>query len=151
MSKLRRFHTALLTVAMLLTMGLSATADSIPNRGKVTFDFQDKAFFTVNMTSEEKVYLDLDTTFQKSFANNFDEDFAMFYNFKGTHDTFNHKGFLLLPGEVGASVYEIDENEDLVLVDSVYVEDYVTGTLGHKVSGYLIETKTLGNYALVMD
>lgn len=150
LSKLRALTSAVLVTAMFFSMALSATADAIPNSGKANFDFQDKAFFTVNMTSEEKVYLNLDISYQKNIANLYDAEFDCFYNFKGTHDTFNHKGLLLLPADSGNSVYEIDEEGELIPIDSQYVKEYVTGYTGRKIDGYLIETKTLGNYAIVV-
>lgn len=120
--------------------------------GTAVFDFKDLAFFTVKMYSEEKMYLDMDSAYQKAVANEWDADFDSFYKFKGTNANFAREGELILKSDdANLNVYQITADGDLVPVDSAYVEDYQIVHTGEKISGYVFNTKELGNFVLSAD
>lgn len=117
--------------------------------GTAVFDFQDKAFFTVKMYSEEKMYLDLNTAYQNAIANEYDAEFDSFYKFQGTNANFSRTGELIIESDdPNLFVYEIDEDGYLYPVDANYVEDYQITHTNDKINGYVFNTKTLGNYVL---
>lgn len=117
--------------------------------GTAVFDFQDKAFFTVKMYSEEKMYLDLNTAYQNAIANEYDAEFDSFYKFQGTNANFSRTGELVIESDdPNLFVYEIDEDGYLYPVDANYVEDYQITHTNDKINGYVFNTKTLGNYVL---
>lgn len=148
---MRKWLAIAMAAVMTLGMGLASAADSIPNEGKAVFDFQDRAFFTVNMHSEEKVLLELDCAYQNNVANEYGVEFDSFFNFKGTCDTFYSKGYLFLEADKDLYLYEIDEDGEVSPVDAEYVTGYTTVRGGRKADGYLIQTKTLGNYGLALE
>lgn len=136
---------------MLLGTGLTAAADGLSTVGGTVFDFKDQAFFSVKMYSEEKVYLDLDTSYQKDVARECPVEIDRFYNFQGENDTFYRSGWLLLEAEEGQLLYEVEEDGSLTKLDAEYVEDYATTRSGEKVIGLLLKTKSLGNYAVLEE
>lgn len=120
--------------------------------GTAVFDFKDLAFFTVKMYSEEKMYLDLDTTYQKAVAGEWDADFDSFFKFKGTNANFAREGELILASDdANLNVYQINADGDLVPVDAAYVEDYQLVNTNEKINGYVFNTRELGNYVLSAD
>ena len=120
--------------------------------GTAVFDFQDKAFFTVKMYSEEKMYLDLSTAYQKAVANEYDAEFDNFFKFQGTNANFSRTGELIIESnDPNLFVYEIDSDNNLYPVDAKYVKDYQVTHTNDKINGYVFNTKTLGNYVLSVD
>ena len=120
--------------------------------GTAVFDFEDKAFFTVKMYSEEKMYLDLSTAFQKAVANEYDAEFDDFFKFQGTNANFSRTGELIIESnDPNLFVYEIDSDNNLYPVDAKYVKDYQITHTNDKINGYVFNTKTLGNYVLSVD
>lgn len=120
--------------------------------GTAVFDFEDKAFFTVKMYSEEKMYLDLSTAYQKAVANEYDAEFDNFFQFKGTNANFSRTGELVIESnDPNLFVYEIDSDNNLYPVDAKYVKDYQITHTNDKINGYVFNTKTLGNYVLSVD
>ena len=120
--------------------------------GTAVFDFEDKAFFTVKMYSEEKMYLDLSTAYQKAVANEYDAEFDNFFKFKGTNANFSRTGELIIESnDPNLFVYEIDSDNNLYPVDAKYVKDYQITHTNDKINGYVFNTKTLGNYVLSVD
>lgn len=120
--------------------------------GTAVFDFKDQAFFTVKMYSEEKMYLNLDTTYQKAVAGEWDADFDSFFKFKGTNANFAREGELILASDdANLNVYQINADGDLVPVDAAYVEDYQLVNTNEKINGYVFNTRELGNYVLSAD
>ena len=120
--------------------------------GTAVFDFEDKAFFTVKMYSEEKMYLDLSTAYQKAVANEYDAEFDDFFKFQGTNANFSRTGELIIESnEPNLFVYEIDSDNNLYPVDAKYVKNYQITHTNDKINGYVFNTKTLGNYVLSVD
>ncbi len=120
--------------------------------GTAVFDFEDKAFFTVKMYSEEKMYLDLSTAYQKAVANEYDAEFDNFFKFQGTNANFSRTGELIIESnDPNLFVYEIDSDNNLYPVDAKYVKDYQVTHTNDKINGYVFNTKTLGNYVLSVD
>ena len=120
--------------------------------GTAVFDFQDKAFFTVKMYSEEKMYLDLSTAYQKAVAGEYDAEFDNFFKFQGTNANFSRTGELIIESnDPNLFVYEIDSDNNLYPVDAKYVKDYQITHTNDKINGYVFNTKTLGNYVLSVD
>ena len=120
--------------------------------GTAVFDFEDKAFFTVKMYSEEKMYLDLSTAYQKAVAGEYDAEFDNFFKFQGTNANFSRTGELVIESnDPNLFVYEIDSDNNLYPVDAKYVKDYQITHTNDKINGYVFNTKTLGNYVLSVD
>ena len=120
--------------------------------GTAVFDFEDKAFFTVKMYSEEKMYLDLSTAYQKAVAGEYDAEFDNFFKFQGTNANFSRTGELIIESnDPNLFVYEIDSDNNLYPVDAKYVKDYQITHTNDKINGYVFNTKTLGNYVLSVD
>lgn len=120
--------------------------------GTAVFDFADKAFFTVKMYSEEKMYLDLSTAYQTAVAGEWDADFDSFYRFQGTNANFAREGELILSSDdENLYVYQITDDGDMIPMDAAYVEDYQIVHTGEKISGYVFDTKELGNFVLSAD
>ena len=116
--------------------------------GTAVFDFEDEAYFTVKMVSEEKVVLNLSMAYDKAIDkayNEYDADLS-FYNFKGTKDAFTKTGELFIPADDETFIYEIVDGE-LVEVDAEYVEDYEVDGFSEK-DGWVIKTKELGYYVV---
>lgn len=94
----------------------------------------------------------MDSAYQKAVANEWDADFDSFYKFKGTNANFAREGELILKSDdANLNVYQITSDGDLVPVDSAYVEDYQITHTGEKISGYVFNTKELGNFVLSAD
>lgn len=94
----------------------------------------------------------MDSAYQKAVANEWDADFDSFYKFKGTNANFAREGELILKSDdANLNVYQITADGDLVPVDSAYVEDYQIVHTGEKISGYVFNTKELGNFVLSAD
>lgn len=120
--------------------------------GTAVFDFNDQAFFTVKMYSDEKIYLNLDTSYQKDVAADYDADFDSFYDFVGSNANFSRQGELILESDdPNLNVYEIVGDNELIPVDAEYVEDYQITHTNDKINGYVFRTKELGNYVLSAD
>ena len=118
-------------------------------KGTAVFDFEDEAYVTVKMISEEKVVLNLSVAYDKAIDkeyNEYDADLS-FYNFKGTKDAFTKTAELLIPAKEATYIYEIVDGE-LVEVEAEYVEEYKLEGTNRKYAGWLIETKELGYYVV---
>ena len=119
--------------------------------GTAVFDFADKAFFTVKMYSEESMYLDLSTAYNKAVAGEMDVDADSFFKFDNENANFSREGELLIVSDDESLVpYSIEDGE-LVKVDAEYVEKYAIAHTNAKVNGFLFSTKQLGNYVLATE
>ena len=119
--------------------------------GTAVFDFADKAFFTVKMYSEESMYLDLSTAYDKTIAGEMDVEADSFYKFDNENANFSRTGTLLIASDDESLVpYSIEDGE-LVKVDAEYVENYAIAHTNKKVNGFVFNTKQLGNYVLATE
>ena len=119
--------------------------------GTAVFDFADKAFFTVKMYSEESMYLDLSTAYDKTVAGEMDVDADSFYKFDNENANFSRTGELVIVSDDDSLVpYSIEDGE-LVKVDAEYVENYAIAHTNTKVNGFVFKTKQLGNYVLATE
>ena len=119
--------------------------------GTAVFDFADKAFFTVKMYSEESMYLDLSTAYDKTVAGEMDVDADSFYKFDNDNANFSRTGELVIVSDDDSLVpYSIEDGE-LVKVDAEYVENYAIAHTNTKVNGFVFSTKQLGNYVLATE
>ena len=119
--------------------------------GTAVFDFADKAFFTVKMYSEESMYLDLSTAYDKTVAGEMDVDADSFYKFDNENANFSRSGELVIVSDDDSLVpYSIEDGE-LVKVDAEYVENYAIAHTNTKVNGFVFSTKQLGNYVLATE
>ena len=119
--------------------------------GTAVFDFADKAFFTVKMYSEESMYLDLSTAYNKAVAGEMDVNADSFFKFDNENANFSREGELLIVSDDDSLVpYSIEDGE-LVKVDAEYVEKYAIAHTNAKVNGFLFSTKQLGNYVLAEE
>ena len=119
--------------------------------GDAVFDFADKAFFTVKMYSEESMYLDLSTAYNKAVAGEMDVEADSFFKFDNENANFSRTGTLLIASDDESLVpYSIEDGE-LVKVDAEYVENYAIAHTNTKVNGFVFKTKQLGNYVLATE
>ena len=119
--------------------------------GTAVFDFADKAFFTVKMYSEESMYLDLSTAYDKTIAGEMDVEADSFYKFDNENANFSRSGELVIVSDDDSLVpYSIEDGE-LVKVDAEYVENYAIAHTNNKVNGFVFKTKQLGNYVLATE
>lgn len=119
--------------------------------GTAVFDFADKAFFTVNMYSEESMYLDLSTAYDKTIAGEMDVEADSFYKFDNENANFSRTGEIVIVSDDDSLVpYSIEDGE-LVKVDAEYVENYAIAHTNTKVNGFVFKTKQLGNYVLATE
>ena len=119
--------------------------------GTAVFDFADKAFFTVKMYSEESMYLDLSTAYDKTIAGEMDVEADSFYKFDNENANFSRTGELVIVSDDDSLVpYSIEDGE-LVKVDAEYVENYAIAHTNKKVNGFVFNTKQLGNYVLAEE
>jgi len=119
--------------------------------GDAVFDFADKAFFTVKMYSEESMYLDLSTAYDKAVAGEMDVEADSFFKFDNENANFSRTGTLLIASDDESLVpYSIEDGE-LVKVDAEYVENYAIAHTNTKVNGFVFKTKQLGNYVLAEE
>ena len=119
--------------------------------GTAVFDFADKAFFTVKMYSEESMYLDLSTAYDKTIAGEMDVEADSFYKFDNENANFSRSGELVIVSDDDSLVpYSIEDGE-LVKVDAEYVENYAIAHTNTKVNGFVFSTKQLGNYVLATE
>ena len=119
--------------------------------GDAVFDFADKAFFTVKMYSEESMYLDLSTAYDKAVAGEMDVEADSFYKFDNENANFSRTGELVIVSDDDSLVpYSIEDGE-LVKVDAEYVENYAIAHTNKKVNGFVFKTKQLGNYVLATE
>ena len=119
--------------------------------GDAVFDFADKAFFTVKMYSEESMYLDLSTAYNKAVAGEMDVEADSFFKFDNENANFSRTGTLLIASDDESLVpYSIEDGE-LVKVDAEYVENYAIAHTNKKVNGFVFNTKQLGNYVLATE
>ena len=119
--------------------------------GTAVFDFADKAFFTVKMYSEESMYLNLSTAYDKAIAGEMDVAADSFFKFDNENANFSREGELLIVTNDDSLVpYSIEDGE-LVKVDAEYVEKYAIAHTDAKVNGFLFPTKQLGNYVLATE
>ena len=119
--------------------------------GDAVFDFADKAFFTVKMYSEESMYLDLSTAYNKAVAGEMDVEADSFFKFDNDNANFSRTGTLLIASDDESLVpYSIEDGE-LVKVDAEYVENYAIAHTNKKVNGFVFKTKQLGNYVLATE
>ena len=119
--------------------------------GTAVFDFADKAFFTVKMYSEESMYLDLSTAYDKTVAGEMDVEADSFYKFDNDNANFSRSGELVIVSDDDSLVpYSIEDGE-LVKVDAEYVENYAIAHTSTKVNGFVFKTKQLGNYVLATE
>ena len=119
--------------------------------GDAVFDFADKAFFTVKMYSEESMYLDLSTAYNKAVAGEMDVEADSFFKFDNENANFSRSGELVIVSDDDSLVpYSIEDGE-LVKVDAEYVENYAIAHTNKKVNGFVFNTKQLGNYVLATE
>ena len=119
--------------------------------GTAVFYFADKAFFTVKMYSEESMYLDLSTAYDKTIAGEMDVEADSFYKFDNENANFSRTGELVIVSDDDSLVpYSIEDGE-LVKVDAEYVENYAIAHTNTKVNGFVFKTKQLGNYVLATE
>ena len=119
--------------------------------GTAVFDFADKAFFTVKMYSEESMYLDLSTAYDKAVAGEMDVEADSFFKFDNENANFSRTGELVIVSDDDSLVpYSIEDGE-LVKVDAEYVENYAIAHTNKKVNGFVFKTKQLGNYVLATE
>ena len=117
--------------------------------GTATFDFADKAFFTVKMYKGETMYLDLSTAYDKAIAGEMDAEADSFFKFDNENANFSRTGTLMIVSDDASLVpYEIDKDGNFVAVDAEYVENYAVAHTNKKVNGFVFNTKQLGNYVL---
>lgn len=117
--------------------------------GTATFDFADKAFFTVKMYKGETMYLDLSTAYDKAIAGEMDAEADSFYKFDNENANFSRTGTLMIVSDDETLVpYEVDKDGNFVAVDAEYVENYAIAHTNKKVNGFMFSTKQLGNYVL---
>ncbi len=117
------------------------------DKGTAIFDFEDEAYFTVKMVSEEAVVFNFETlNYVKAIEKAFDyeADYTT-YNFKGESDKFVRTGELFIPAKDDTFIYAWD-GEELVEIEAEYVEDYKIG--GMDKDGWVIETNELGYYVV---
>ncbi|MBE6898307.1 MAG: hypothetical protein E7475_04820 [Ruminococcaceae bacterium] len=118
-------------------------------KGTAVFDFEDEAYVTVKMVSEEKVVLNLSMAYDKAIDkayNEYDADLS-FYNFKGSKDAFTKTAELLIPADEDTYIYEIVDGE-LVEIEAVYDDEYKLEGTNKSYAGWIIETKELGYYVV---
>lgn len=117
--------------------------------GTATFDFADKAFFTVKMYKGETMYLDLSTAYDKAIAGEMDAEADSFFKFDNENANFSRTGTLMIVSDDASLVpYEIDKDGNFVAVEADYVENYAVAHTNKKVNGFVFNTKQLGNYVL---
>ena len=117
--------------------------------GTATFDFADKAFFTVKMYKGETMYLDLSTAYDKAIAGEMDAEADSFYKFDSENANFSRTGTLMIVSDDETLVpYEVDKDGNFVAVEADYVENYAVAHTNKKVNGFVFNTKQLGNYVL---
>lgn len=142
----------LAAAAMALMMGMASMSVSAAS-AKAVFDFGDNAFFRVPMQQGESVYLALDTQYNKETAQQvLDEtgrEADRFYSFDMGDTQFYRTGELFLEGEETQSVYALLEDGTLEELDAEYTQGYVIGKDGKRMNGFVLRTKTLGNYIIV--
>ncbi len=120
---------------------------------KAVFDFGDDSFFAVKMQENESVYLELDTTYDKQLSQSLFEQTGMeadrFYRFDTGEQEFLRTGELFLQAEEGQTLYQIEEDGSFSQMEAGYVQDgmYV-GKDGKKMSGFVVQTKELGEYVI---
>ncbi len=116
-------------------------------KGVAVFDFEDAAYFTVKMGSEESVIFNFKTgDYLKSIEKAFDyEADYTYYNFRGESDDFYRTGELFIPAKDDTFIYGW-ETSKLVEVDAEYVKNHKVD--GQKMNGWLIETNELGYYVV---
>lgn len=119
--------------------------------GTAVFDFADKAFFTVKMYSEESMYLDLSTAYDKTVAGEMDVDADSFYKFDNDNANFARSGELVIVSDDDSLVPYSIEDGKLEKVDAEYVKDYAIAHTNTKVNGFVFTTKQLGNYVLATE
>ena len=99
------------------------------------------------MNPEEEVVFNFSNAYDKDLdkAYGYDADIES-YNFKGTKDSFNRVGDVIIPADDDTFVYEVVDGK-AVEVEAEYVEDYEV-IKGTKVDGWVIETNELGYYVV---
>ena len=112
----------------------------------IVFDFDNDVYFGVTMIKDEKVVLNLSTSYDKEIDKLFDDADLSFYNFQGSNDAFTKTGELFIPAEEETFIYEIVDGA-IVEVEATYVTD--EDILGMDIEdGWKIETKELGYYVV---
>ena len=114
-------------------------------KGTAAFSFNNEAYYVVKMNPEEEVVFNFSNDYDKALdkAYGYDADIES-YNFKGTKDSFNRVGDVIIPADDDTFVYEVVDGK-AVEVEAEYVEDYEV-IKGTKVDGWVIETNELGYY-----
>ena len=103
------------------------------------------------MYSEESMYLDLSTAYNKAVAGEMDVEADSFFKFDNENANFSRTGTLLIASDDESLVpYSIEDGE-LVKVDAEYVENYAIAHTNTKVNGFVFKTKQLGNYVLATE
>ena len=103
------------------------------------------------MYSEESMYLDLSTAYDKTVAGEMDVEADSFYKFDNENANFSRSGELVIVSDDDSLVpYSIEDGE-LVKVDAEYVKDYAIAHTNTKVNGFVFSTKQLGNYVLATE
>lgn len=135
---------------------LAATSVSVAGttygQGTAVFDFGDHAFFTVKMYQGQSVYLSLDEQYDAQLAQEFYEQVGVeadqMLRFDMDGQQFARTGALFVKADEDQHVYELTEDGDFAQLEAEYVESYVVGKDGQRLSGYVISTNHLGDYVI---
>lgn len=101
------------------------------------FDAMPDAYFTVNITGQGDLVLQMDTDFNSDVAAEYPAANLDFFNGNGA--SFNRTGELFIPAEDGSYLYRLNSDGTLSNANAEYD--------GYE-EGFLIKTRTLGTYVI---
>lgn len=143
---------ALAAMMCMASTAVSAAGVRAEQKGNAVFDFGDSAFFSVRMYEGESIYLELDTDYQQELAEQLSEQTGQeadrFYRFDTGEQSFARTGELFLAAQEDQTVYQIEEDGTITQPEAEYAQGLFVGKDGQRISGYVIRTKTLGNYVV---
>lgn len=143
---------ALAAMMCMASTAVSAAGVRAEQKGNAVFDFGDSAFFSVRMYEGESIYLELDTDYQQELAEQLSEQTGQeadrFYRFNTGEQSFARTGELFLAAQEDQTVYQIEEDGTITQPEAEYAQGLFVGKDGQRISGYVIRTKTLGNYVV---
>ena len=121
-----------------LTSGSTGIVEFDKDAGEIDIDFEDVATFTVDVSSQGKLNMEWNTTFDKEFGKKYDYANLEFITFEG-EPSFNKTGSLFIYAEdKNTFVYEATE-DGAKAVDAKWNEDY---------EAWEIKTRKLTSYVL---
>ena len=121
-----------------LTSGSTGIVEFDKDAGEIDIDFEDVATFTVDVSSQGKLNMEWNTTFDKEFGKKYDYANLEFITFEG-EPSFNKTGSLYIYAEdKNTFVYEATE-DGAKAVDAKWNEDY---------EAWEIKTRKLTSYVL---